>query len=92
MDEVLEFIKRRFPTDCNFLSGNCFYFCCILQARFPSGIVYYDVINGHFVFQYEGLYYDWSGLVEPGGYYVKWDEFEEYDRLQYKVVVRDCIN
>ena len=34
MDEVIEFIKRRFPTDSNWLSGNCYYFAKILQERF----------------------------------------------------------
>ena len=25
MEEILEFIKRRFPTDCHWVDGNCFY-------------------------------------------------------------------
>ena len=33
---VLKFIKRRFPVDCNWLSGNCYYFAQILMARFPE--------------------------------------------------------
>lgn len=90
-DEVLEFINRRFPVDCNWLSGNCYHFTLILQARFETGIIYYDVINGHFIFEYNGKYYDWSGVVEPDGFLVRWDEFEKYDAIQYKIVVRDCI-
>lgn len=43
-NEVLEFIHRRFPVDCDWLSGNCFYFAIILKSNFKSGDIYYDVI------------------------------------------------
>lgn len=91
MDEVLKFIQKRFPSDCMWITGNCFYFSIILQNRFPCGKIYYDVINGHFVFKYNDKYYDWTGVVEPDGYLVEWDKFEEYDSLQYKIIVRDCV-
>ena len=91
MNEVLEFIKRRFPIDCNWLNGNCFYFSIILLSRFPQGSIWYDVVQGHFIFLYNGDYYDWNGKVSPQGYLVKWDEFEKYDALQKQVIVRDCV-
>ena len=91
-DEVLEFIHRRFPTDCNWTSGNCWYFSLILKDRFPNGIVLYDVINGHFIFQCNGKYYDWTGIIEPDGYLVEWERFDEYDSLEKKRIIRDCIN
>jgi len=91
MTKILEFIKRRFPTDCNWLSGNCYYFSLILKDRFPSGTIYYDVIYGHFIFKYEDYYYDWTGFIEPKGYLVDWEKFDEYDNLQKQVVIRDCI-
>ena len=91
MSKVLEFIQRRFPTDCNFLNGNCYYFSLILKDRFQDGIVYYDVIQGHFVFKYEDCYYDWTGCVEPEGYLVEWDKFDEYDPLWKQRIIRDCI-
>lgn len=91
MNEILEFIKRRFSVDCNWLNGNCFYFTLILSFRFPQGDIYYDVINGHFVFKYDNYYYDWSGIIEPDGYLVKWDEFDKYDSLQKKIIIRDCL-
>lgn len=91
MGEILEFIKRRFPVDCNWISGNCYYFSQILLSRFSSGSIWYDVISGHFVFQYEDKFYDWTGVVEPDGYLVEWDKFDEYDKLQYQVIIRDCI-
>ena len=91
MDEILEFIKRRFPTDCKWLDGNCFYFSVVLLSRFPEGTIYYDVIYGHFVFNYNNKFYDWTGEIEPKGYLVEWDKFDEYDRLQKQVIIRDCL-
>lgn len=90
-DEVLEFIHRRFPVDSHFLDGNCYYFSLILKDRFISSKVMYDVISGHFVTLIDGKYYDWTGIVEPDGYLVEWDKFDEYDNLQKQVIIRDCI-
>ena len=94
MDEVLDFIKRRFPKDCNWTSGNCYYFAVILKARF-GGTILYDVIDGHFVVLINGDVYDWTGSVRDSSdnnhaYYV-WDAFEVYDSLQRSRIYRDCI-
>lgn len=91
MGEIIEFIQRRFPTDCNWISGNCYYMSLILKDRFPEGIIFYDVILGHFVFYFRGNYYDWTGRIIPEGYLVEWDKFDEYDSLQKKNIIRDCI-
>lgn len=88
---ILEFIQRRFEKDCNWINGNCYYFANILKTRFPDGQIYYDVIYGHFVFKYQDGYYDWTGIIEPDGYLVEWDKFEEYDSLLKQRIVRDCI-
>ena len=91
-DKILKFISNRFPTDCNWLTGNCFYFAQILKARFPEGEIYYDVIFGHFLFKIYNNYYDWSGKVEYIGQPVKWDTFQsEYDSLQYERIIKDCV-
>ena len=63
-DMVLEFIHRRFPVDCHWLDGNCYYFALILLDRFPIGKILYDVIDGHFVCEIDGVKYDWSGVVD----------------------------
>lgn len=90
-DDILDFIKRRFPFNCNWLDGNCYYFSIILKSRFPEGVIFYDVIYGYFLFKYKDSYYDWSGKVKPNNYLVEWDMMEEYDNLQKKRIIQDCI-
>ena len=91
--EVLEFIKKRFPVDCNWKTGNCYFFAIILKNRFPEGIIMYDVIDGHFVTQIDNKKYDWSGVVPEceNHYYVEWDKFDEYDPLQKESIIKGCI-
>ena len=91
-DRVIEFIKRRFKSDCNWISGNCYYFAMILKTRFPDGVIFYDVINGHFVFNYADRYYDYTGIITPGeNNIIEWDIFGQYDSLQRERIIRDCI-
>ena len=96
-DEILEFINRRFPKDCDWLNGNCFYFAKILQARF-SGAIFYDLIDGHFLFyricndkSKEG-FYDYSGKVNPiTERLVSFEEYRDVDHLHWEHIVRDCV-
>ena len=92
-NKVLEFIQRRFKDDCKWLDGNCYYFAVILKDRFPKGKIYYEVIYGHFVFEYRNKYYDWNGIVSADrlAYLVEWDKFDEYDSTQKERVVKGCI-
>lgn len=92
-DEVLEFINRRFKKDCNWLDGNCYYFAMILKDRFPSGRIWYNLIYGHFLFELDDKYYDFSGLLDPSMVYnaVPWDNMEVYDKLWKERIVRDCV-
>lgn len=92
---IIEFIQRRFGgKDCDWKTGNCYFFAVILKSRFPSGDIYYDTIAGHFVFKLHGEFYDYEGRVESFydiGAVIKWDEFEEYDPILKARIVRDCI-
>ena len=90
-DKVLEFISRRFKNACNWVDGNCYYFARILKDRFPNGHIYYDAIYGHFLFWFEGKFYDWNGVATEKGYCVSWAKFDEYDSLQKQRIMRDCI-
>ena len=88
-NNVLNFIKTRFPNKDHWLDGNCYYFSVILKERF-GGTILYDVIDGHFVTEICGVKYDWSGIVKDG-YFVEWDRFSDYDGAQMKRIIRDCI-
>lgn len=93
-DIVLEFIERRFSNDCNWTTGNCYYFALILKDRFPKGKVFYDVIYGHFVFEYCEKLYDWTGISNISsvdGVLIEWEKFDEYDSLLKERIVRDCV-
>ena len=91
-NDVLKFIHKRFYCDCNWLSGNCYYFAVILKDRFPQGEIYYDVIHGHFVFKYQGYFYDWSGLYHSNDTnLISWNDFQKYDVLQKKRIEEYCI-
>lgn len=91
-NEVLDFINKRFKKDCDWLTGNCYYFTLILKDRFPEGHIYYDVINGHFVFAYKCYIYDWTGIIKNvDGILIRWEDFNSYDPLQRERIVRDCI-
>lgn len=93
LEEVLDFIHRRFPNDSNWTNGNCYYFAVILRERF-GGTIYYNTIDGHFVTEINGLVYDHSGTVGcnvKNPWYVKWESFSDYDELQHKRIIQDCI-
>ena len=92
MNDIIQFIRKRFPNDSHWTDGNCFYFSTILKARFPDGTIYYDVVRGHFLFEHQGAYYDWSGLQSPTlSDLVKWENFDKYDISRMKRIIRDCI-
>lgn len=91
MNTVLEFINKRFPIDCNWTTGNCYYFALILADRF-NGDIYYDVINGHFITKIQDYFYDWNGVVDTNNYLVEWNKMDQYDSLVKQRIIRDCIH
>ena len=90
--EIIEFIHRRFPTDCNWLDGNCYYFAVILRARF-GGHIYYNLIQGHFLFELQHRFYDWTGEVTNINLddLVLWPDYKYIDYLHYNRIVKDVI-
>ena len=91
MEEVLEFIHRRFPQDCNWTSGNCYYFASILYMRFPDSEIWYDEINNHFVCKISDVFYDWNGVYKSEYELVRWKDFKDIDILLFNRIIRDCI-
>ena len=98
MDRIEEFIKRRFQKDCDWTNGNCYFFALILHDRFADyddGFIVYEPIAGHFMFKYDGKYYDWTGQVEltpaQKEAIVYWVEYRHMDEAHYARIVRDCI-
>ena len=98
MDKIEEFINRRFPSDCNWLDGNCYYFARILKMRF-KGEIWYDLVEGHFLFRNFDKFYDWGGWREDYDFdkletvenLVKWSDYKKIDPVHYDRIVRDVI-
>lgn len=88
--KVNDFIRRRFSTNYNWVTRNCYFFALILQSAF-GGEIYYDVINGHFITKIGADFYDWTGRVKNYEILVKWKDFDNYDKLQKERIIRDCI-
>ena len=98
MDKIEEFINRRFQSDCDWLEGNCYYFARILKMRF-KGEIWYDLVEGHFLFRSFDKFYDWRGWREEYDFdkpetvenLVKWANYKRIDPVHYERIVRDVI-
>ena len=96
MNEIEEFIQRRFPNDSNWTNGNCFHFAAILKSCF-SGVIVYDPVDGHFLFHnyLDQEYYDYTGKrsysEEQIKNFVDWKSLPQTDILWYKRLLRDCV-
>lgn len=64
MNEIEEFIKRRFDVDCHWTEGNCYYFAMILCWRFPHLKKVYFPIEGHWAVEDGEAYYDFNGRTK----------------------------
>ena len=91
--EITDFIKRRFPVDCNWMNGNCYYFAVILKARFPEGRLVYDSVVGHFMLRIKDTFYDYTGIAatEPRPEFFDWEELQKTDPLFSQHITRDVI-
>ena len=85
MNKIEEFINRRFSNDCNWLSGNCYYFAIILKDRFPEGNIVYDIIDGHFLLKLGRSVYDYKGKHNIAGkILIDWNTMDQYDPVVKK--------
>lgn len=64
-EEINDFIDRRFPIDCHWLDGNCYWFALILSKRFNYLNIYYEPIDGHFLAGNGETFFDWLGEAQP---------------------------
>lgn len=88
--EIIDFIKRRFNVDCNWLNGNCLWFALILKKRFNGLNIYYLPIEGHFVVGYLDSFFDWTGKINLKELPILFDEIKENDKNWYEHLIRDC--
>lgn len=91
MYEILDFIKRRWRKDANWLDGNCYWFAHILKTRFPFLEIYYLPIVGHFICGDGVCFYDWTGVVDPEEVPFLLSDIEKQDGLLYDRLFRDCV-
>ena len=91
MDEVLDFINRRWKKDADWLDGNCYWFSKILCTRFPNLQIYYLPIEGHFVAGDDGKFYDWTGAVYVEEEPLLFSELAQVEPEWHNRIFRDCI-
>lgn len=92
-DKVLEFIKKRFPVDCHWMDGNCYYFAIMLKERFNDGEIYYNAVDGHFLFRHKAYLYDFEGrhaFNKDAPELIVLKRLKE-DTSWYSRIRRDCI-
>lgn len=95
-DEILSFIKKfkfleKSTIEKLFTTGNCYYFAIILKERFKDGLVYYLPITNHFVWKYNGKYYDICGEYGTNEQAYEWESFKILNPSYAKRIERDCI-
>ena len=94
IESILEFIKRRFPQNCDWDTGNCWWFAAILQARFTELEIWYEPVKGHF---YAGnkdgtIFYDWYGAhINLKDKPILINDIIKSDPKWAKRLIRDCI-
>lgn len=90
-NEILDFIKRRWNKDANWLDGNCYWFAYILKARFPILEIYYLPASGHFICGYNNEYYDWTGMLKIQETPILLSDIQHYDSSWYNRIIKDCM-
>ena len=89
--EITNWISERFPKNNNWLSGNCYFFAKILEAAWPHGEIVYDPIHGHFLYDIDGILYDWRGQVGERKNEISWNSYRTQDPTHWAHVMRDCV-
>jgi hypothetical protein len=90
MNKIEKFIAL-FNNDEKFTNGLCYWFAYILKGRFPNGEIWYDQIENHFYFVVNNKTFDVSGEVTLPNTAIKWNEYSDYDELDYQRVIKYCV-
>lgn len=92
-DEIEEFINRRFKQDCDWLTGNCYYFAAILKIRFPYLEIVYFPVAGHFATLYRRInyFYDYRGKYQTKEVFYFWNELRNVEPNLFERIVKDCV-
>lgn len=94
INEILDFISRRFSREYNWMNGNCYWFAATLSARFKFLIIWYEPVEGHF---YAGddegtVFFDWHGAhINLENRPIKLSEIASNDELWYSRLLKDCV-
>ena len=94
MNQVVEFIERRFPAEENWLRENNYYFAIILREAFPGGKIFFDPSEEHFLYMLNGQLYDWYGLRDDypiNTHFIDWEEYSKTNTAHCRKIVRDFI-
>lgn len=93
--EILNFIKRRWIQDSNWLNGNCLWFAYILNKRFPQLQIYYLPIEGHFICgvpqENEMSFFDWRGKIIIEEEPILFESIKREDINYYNRLIKDCL-
>ena len=94
-NKIKDFISRRFKEDYNWTTGRCYFFAIILKDVFPGGKIFYDPIDGHFLYKYENNFYDWTGqktyTEKEIDCFYEWDRLKDWEPFLEKRIRHDCI-
>ena len=92
-NEIFDFIQRRFTQNCEWDSGNCWWFAAILCTRFKELEIWYEPVEGHFYASENGtIFYDWRGAhFNMENKPIPFKDIEKQDHLWHNRIIRDCI-
>ena len=95
---VLEFIRERFPVDCDWTGKNSYYFAVILNNKFKNSQIVLDTNTEKYMIYLSNQYYDYNGRIKDtsGMRLVIFDDennpLPEDDRCRYFIERKRLLN